>query len=78
MELQIHKKRLGWCNQWEVSGFTDRELDELKSMEYRDLTDKMVELLDDQMDGLGTYLTNCIGIHGVQFGGDKVLIKTNV
>ena len=76
--LKIKCRHLYHWMQYEISGFTPRELDELKSMDIRDATDKVLEMLDDRNDGKGTYLKHCVGIHYVQFGMDSVLIKANV
>lgn len=78
MAMKITHRRLWWCHQYELTGYSDAELHELQSMEYRDLRDKIVEVLDDHFDGMGTYLFNCIGIRTIQFSGRSVLIKTNL
>ena len=78
MDLTIERRSLGWCMQYEISGFQFRDLDELKSMEYFDLRDKLIEILDSKEDGLGTYLAHCVGIRSIQFSGTKVLLKTNL
>ena len=74
--LKIKKRRIYNWVQWEVTGFTNDELDELKSMDVRDARDKVLEMLDDRNEGKGTYLANCVGIHLMQFAPDAVLIKT--
>ena len=75
--LTIKRRSVHTWMQYEIRGFTLKELDELKSMEYRDLLDTIVEILDDRNDGFGTVLRCVIGIYHVGFGDDAVLIKAN-
>ena len=83
-ELKISKNRVHHWLQYEIRGLTPKDLDELKTMDYRDARDKIVEILNEIPDpsdtdglGLGTFL-NCVkGIQFVSYTRNAILIKTN-
>ena len=37
-----------------LTGFTEAELSELNSMDYREMKEKIIDMLDDRNNGLGT------------------------
>ena len=47
--LHIKKDRSGFgVDLWRVDGLTKQELDELNSMEYREMKDKILEIIDSR------------------------------
>lgn len=79
MALRISKERnlYGQTLHW-IVGFTPKELDELQSMEYGDLKDCVVRLLDERMEGQGTYWLHACWIYSIQFDKDAVVVRTGI
>lgn len=47
--LHIRMDRAGSStNLWKIEGLTDQELDELNSMEYREMKQKVLEIIDSR------------------------------
>lgn len=83
-QLTVKTTKVHRWMQYEVRGLTPKDLDELKSMDYRDARDKIVEILNDIPDaddtdglGLGTFLSCVKGIQFVSYTRNAILIKTN-
>ncbi len=49
-----------------VAGFSPAEIDELGSMDHREMTDKVLELLNTRNRGIGTVWHNGYGVYGVR------------
>ena len=76
-QLTVKTTKVHRWMQYEVRGLTPKDLDELKSMEYLDAKDKIIEILDDNVDGFGTVLSCVYGIALIQYTEKAILIKTN-
>ena len=50
-----------------ISGFADGELNELKSMDHHDATEKLLDMLDHRNQGLGTQWMCGYGVWGVWY-----------
>ena len=49
----------------QVKGFTKEEMSELLSMDYREFKDKVLDMIDDRMSGLGTCWHNGYGVYSM-------------
>lgn len=62
-------------NTMRVSGFTDGELGELKSMEHGEATEALLGMLDNRNGGIGTEWHNGYGIYGVWYDNEYAYIN---
>ena len=62
-------------NTMRISGFPDGELNELKSMEHRESTDKLLEMLDSRNSGIGTVWHNGYGVYGVWYDNEYAYVR---
>ena len=58
-----------------VTGFTERELSELNSMDYREMKEKILEMLDDLNYGVGTCWHNGYGVYNAWIREGAVFIE---
>ena len=66
---KIESGRPGICTM-KISGLTNDELKELKSMEHMESKDKLLEMLDDRCDGQGTVWLCGYGVYGHWFDNE--------
>ena len=53
-----------------ISGFADGELSELKSMEHYEAKEKLLDMLDNRNEGVGTAWSCGNGIYGLWFDNE--------
>jgi len=58
-----------------VSGFSDGELNELKSMEHMEAQEKLVDMLDSRNNGIGSCWARGYGIYGVWFDNEAAYMN---
>ena len=58
-----------------VSGFSDGELNELKSMEHMEAQEKLVDMLDSRNNGIGSCWAHGYGIYGVWFDNEAAYMN---
>lgn len=58
-----------------VSGFRDGELRELRSMEHREATEKLIEMIDARNGNLGTCWAQGYGIYSVWFDNEFAYVN---
>ena len=58
-----------------IGGFGDGELSELKSMEHREASEKLLDLLDYRNNGTGTCWHNGYGVYGVWFDNEYAYVN---
>lgn len=57
-----------------ISGFTDSEFAELRSMEHKEATEKVLEMLDARNGKLGSCWAQGYGVYGMWFGYEAVFM----
>lgn len=62
-------------NTMRISNFNDGELDELKSMEHHEASEKLLDMLDNRNGGIGTCWHNGNGVYGVWFDNEFAYIS---
>lgn len=67
--------RLSGMKTMRVSGFTDGELSELKSMEHREATASLLDMLDRRNGNLGTCWHNGYGVYGVWYDNEYAYVN---
>ena len=60
----------------QLTGFSEKDLSELNSMDYRDMKDKIVEIADARNHGIGTCWHNGYGIYNAWILDGSVFIET--
>ena len=58
-----------------ISGFSDGELNELKSMEHKEAQVKLIDMLDSRNSGIGTSWARGYGIYGVWFDNEAAYMN---
>lgn len=58
-----------------VTGFTAKELDELNSMDYREMKDTVLCTLDDRNNGLGNVWHCGYGVYTLWIKNDSVFVE---
>ena len=58
-----------------VTGFTPFELDMLNRMPYQDMKEKLLTMLDDRNNGLGTCWHNGNGVYQMWVGADGMYVE---
>lgn len=58
-----------------ITGFTDSELSELKSMEHYESKDSLLSMLDTRNDGLGTAWSCSNGVYGLWYDNDAAYLN---
>ena len=58
-----------------ITGFGEGELSELKSMEHYEAKDKLLEMLDDRNNGLGTCWMCGYGTFGLWFDNEAAYLN---
>jgi len=58
-----------------ITGFSDGELHELKSMEHKEAFDKVIEMLDGRNDGAGTCYVRGNGVYGLWFDEEAAYLS---
>ena len=61
-----------------ITGLTEKELDELNSMDYREMICKMVEILDSRNDKQGTCWAQGYGIYQMWISNGAVFMEVGV
>ena len=61
-----------------ITGLTEKELDELNSMDYREMISKMVEILDSRNDKQGTCWAQGYGIYQMWIRNGSVFMEVGV
>jgi hypothetical protein len=59
----------------QISGFSDGELNELKSMEHMEAKEKLLDMLDDRNDGIGTQWMCGDGVFGLWFDNEAAYLN---
>ena len=74
--LKIDRKPYGpGLEEVRVSGFSDGELSELKSMEHREAQQKLIDLLNRRNNNIGTCWANGNGIYGIWFDNEYAYLN---
>lgn len=74
--LNVEKSRCSaGLDQIKISGFSDGELSELKSMTNRDAEEKIIEMLDSRNNGEGTRYACGYGIYGLWFDNEAAYMS---
>ena len=58
-----------------IGGFNDGELNELKSMEHKEASDKLLDMLDNRNNGEGTCWKCGYGVYGVWFDNEYAYVN---
>lgn len=58
-----------------ITGFNDGELNELKSMEHFEAKEKLLEMLDDRNNGVGTCWACGPGVYGLWFDNEAAYLN---
>ena len=58
-----------------IGGFGDGELCELKSMEHREATDKLLDMLNHRNNGTGNTWVCGYGVYGVWFDNEYAYVN---
>ena len=58
-----------------ITGFSDGELSELKSMDHFEAKEKILELLDSRNDGIGTCWACGNGVYGLWFDNEAAYLS---
>ena len=58
-----------------VTGFTDGELSELKSMEHYEARDALLDMLNTRNNGIGTQWVCGYGVYGMWFDNEAAYIN---
>lgn len=75
-ELHVEKFRDGLgVNTMKVTGFTDREMNELGSMEHGELEETVLNLLNERNHGVGTLWKCGYGVYRVWVSGCAVFVE---
>lgn len=76
MALKIEKERYsGGLDHVKITGFSEGELSELKSMEHGEAQLKLVEMLDSRNHGEGTRYACGYGIYGLWFDNEAAYLS---
>lgn len=59
----------------QLTGFTEQELSELNSMDYREMKSKIAEIADERNNGIGTCWYNGYGIYNAWIGDGCAYIE---
>ena len=62
-------------NTVKITGFSDGELSELKSMEHYEAKEKLLEMLDTRNDGIGTCWMCGYGVYGLWFDNEAAYLN---
>ena len=70
-EFDTHKMPCGnGMDTMRISGFADGELEELKAMEHSEAKQKLLTMLDERNNGLGTQWLCGNGVYGLWFDNE--------
>ena len=58
-----------------ITGFTDAELSELKSMEHYESKETLLDMLDNRNDGIGTQWSCGYGVYGLWYDNDAAYMN---
>ena len=58
-----------------ITGFTDNELSELKSMEHYESKEALLNMLDNRNDGQGTLWAIGNGVYGLWYDNDSAYMN---
>lgn len=58
-----------------IGGFTEGELSELKSMEHTEAKAKLLDMLDNRNEGLGTQWMCGYGVYGLWFDNEYAYLN---
>lgn len=58
-----------------VTGFDDRELSELNSMDYREMIETVLNALDERNNGLGSCWQNGYGVYTMWITDKSVMVE---
>lgn len=58
-----------------ITGFSEAELSELNSMDYRDMIDKVLDMLDSRNNGIGTAWHNGYGVYQMWVSNGAVMVE---
>lgn len=62
-------------NTMKITGFTDGELSELKSMEHYESKEALLSMLDNRNDGIGTQWSCGYGVYGLWYDNDAAYMN---
>jgi len=61
-----------------ISGFSDGELSELKSMEHYEAKDALIDMLDYRNNGTGTAWVTGPGVYGLWFDNEAAYLNVGI
>ena len=74
--LKLERSRYGsGLDMVKVSGFSENELSELKSMEHMEAKEKLIDMLDSRNQGEGTRLACGYGMYGLWFDNEAAYMN---
>ena len=65
----------GGMDTMKITGFKDKELSELKSMEHGEAREKLIEMLNNRNDGIGTCWVCGNGVYGLWFDNEAAYLN---
>lgn len=76
MSLSVETWRTGiGTNTMKVTGFSEKELDELNSMDYRDMKETVLDCLDERCGGIGSAWHNAYGVYQMWIREGAVFVE---
>lgn len=74
LKIEDFRKGLG-IDTKKITGFTEKELSELNSMDYREMKEKIVEILDSRNGDIGTCWHCGYGIYNAWIRDGAVFVE---
>lgn len=74
LKIETHYRNTG-TDTMKVTGFTEEELSELNSMDYREMQEKVLEMLDTRNGNLGDCWKNGYGVYGMWIMNGAVYVE---
>ena len=72
---EMPQRGLGSLVTMRVTGFEEEELRELKSMEHREASEKLIEILNRRNGNIGTCWSQGYGIYGIWFDNEAAYVN---
>lgn len=72
---EMPQRGLGSLVTMRVTGFEEGELRELKSMEHREASEKLIEILNRRNGNIGTCWSHGYGIYGIWFDNEAAYVN---
>ena len=74
LKIETHCRNIG-TQTMKVTGFTEPELSELNSMDYREMKDKVLDILDSRNGNTGTCWHNGYGVYSMWINNGAVFVE---